>query len=66
MRLSVYKYVLWLYISMADSHAVDVGYSSEQLIGIKFHIDVWHILLLFHIVFHYFVKCIWDVLHHDV
>jgi len=51
---------------MADSHAVNVGYRSEQLISIKFNVDIRHVLLLFHVILHHFVQGVWDMLHDDV
>ena len=51
---------------MADAHAVDVADGSQKLIRIHFDIDVWYVLLLFHVVFHNFVKGVGDVVHHNI
>eukprot|EP00356_Strombidium_inclinatum_P011931 CAMPEP_0170496284 /NCGR_PEP_ID=MMETSP0208-20121228/20868_1 /TAXON_ID=197538 /ORGANISM="Strombidium inclinatum, Strain S3" /LENGTH=136 /DNA_ID=CAMNT_0010772783 /DNA_START=641 /DNA_END=1048 /DNA_ORIENTATION=+ len=51
---------------MADAHRVDVGNGAQQLVGVQLDEDVGYVLLLLHIVLHYFVQGLGDVLHDHV
>ena len=66
MSLSVNKNILWLDISMTDAHRVNICNWTQKLICIQLDKYIRYILLLLHIVFHYFIESFWNVLHNYI
>ena len=45
---------------------MQISNGPQKLIRIQFDVDIWNILLLFHIILHYFMQIVRVVVHDDV
>ena len=66
MRVSVDKNVLRLDVAMADALRVDVSNRAEELVCIYLDDEVWHHLFHLQVLLHSTVRCVWNVVHHNV
>ena len=51
---------------MADALGVNVSDRAQKLVGVELDEQVWHHLLHFEILLHDAVRCVRDVVHHDI
>ena len=58
--------ILWFNISMANTFSMNISNGSHQLVWIKLHDNIWHLLLHLMELLHHSICCVRDVVHYYV
>lgn len=66
MRIRINEDILRLDVSVTNTLGVNIRNRAKQLVAVKFNEQVRHHLLHFEIVLHHAVRCVLNVVHHNV